>query len=131
MSIEGIKEQKEILEMPEEQKFDSLEDLKKHLEKLYENEKRQETVSHFTFGDDFNSDELVEEDLNSWNLFQDFLLGEATLDFIQGQLREIQMKLFREDMSVSSRGKFYSYISSRAMGKLLKERQGKSESGHN
>ncbi|MFA5736907.1 MAG: hypothetical protein WCX70_01465 [Candidatus Paceibacterota bacterium] len=98
-------------------KFESLGELRQHFEQIYQTEIRQEDVSHLTFGEAFNVNELTEEDLEMWNLAQDYFGNSISFAEFQKDFREYQISLANESFLSSSRGKFLSYLSNLATKK--------------
>lgn len=105
----------------ENKRFNSLEEFQNFFEHLYESEKRQEDVSHLTFGETFNAYDLVAEDLEIWNFSQDYFENLVSFNEFMGRFRAYQLNLFNENLTTSSRGKFSSYLSSMVTKKHLED----------
>jgi len=105
----------------ESKKFDSLAELRNHLESVYQEEKMVANVSHLTFGEDFDPYELGEADLEVWNLAQDYFGNVISFDELMGVFRAYQLSLFNENFMASSRGKFSSYLSNMITKRHLEE----------
>lgn len=130
MSIEGVKEQKSI-EPPESQKFDSVESFRVHFERLCEEEKEEGGVSHFTFGESFQPKELTEEDLEIWNLTQDYLDDGIIYGEFMEKFRAYQLGLANKDLNFSSRGKFSSFLTNLIMAKDFENLRRQKEAENN
>lgn len=107
-------------------KFDSLESFWDYLRQLCEKEKERGGVSHFTFGQDFRPEELTEEDLEIWNLTQNYLDDEIPVGDFMDKFRTYQLGSGDKGLSFSSRGKLSSFLTNLVMNKELENlrRQG-------
>ena len=105
----------------ENKRFKSLKELREHFEQLFEAEKGQVNVSHLTFGEAFNVYDLMEEDLETWNLAQDFFEDKTSYEIFLENFRDYQVGLANEQQAFSSRGKFSSYLSNLVMKKYAED----------